>query len=311
MSAAASTIVFADLTGSTSAYQKGDNAQVASAVGQITRWIAQVFDAHEGRGIKLLGDGVMAQVSTPERAITAATFLLRTYSEKLAQWPEFARLPMRIGMAHGAIVAQDDADALGETVNLAARLCDMAGPHSIWADASVILHLRESGNQQLPHYRSLGMIRVRGLDKPAQVFQIEWNESQSTDGLTLQAILPPGEPPAAPRLSMALACLGHSAIFPMHKVPIYIGRTSENDFVVSDPRVSRTHARIDYADGFFTLTDTSSFGTWVRFSGSQEQVISLRRNHCGLHSNGEIALGAPFTNLSAISIAFHISSELP
>ena len=43
----------------------------------------------------------------------------------------------------------------------------------------------------------------------------------------------------------------------------------------------------------------------VRFSGV-DNVISLRRQECLLHSDGEIAMGAPFTDFSSPTISFKL-----
>ena len=50
------------------------------------------------------------------------------------------------------------------------------------------------------------------------------------------------------------------------------------------PRVSRSHARIDWHGGTFQLTDLSYNGTYVRFDNDPE-IISLRRGACTLHGS--------------------------
>ncbi|HPR44139.1 MAG TPA: adenylate/guanylate cyclase domain-containing protein, partial [Ottowia sp.] len=55
------TILFVDLTGSTAAYQAVDGAQVAAVISKVTAWVGRVCEAHAGRVIKFLGDGVLAQ----------------------------------------------------------------------------------------------------------------------------------------------------------------------------------------------------------------------------------------------------------
>jgi predicted component of type VI protein secretion system len=72
-----------------------------------------------------------------------------------------------------------------------------------------------------------------------------------------------------------------------------MGRSPEADCFVHDPRVSRMHARIDWRQGVFTLTDLSSFGSWVRFDGSDAEV-RLRRDARILHGSGTISLGIAF-----------------
>ena len=77
------------------------------------------------------------------------------------------------------------------------------------------------------------------------------------------------------------------------------------EFVVNDPRVSRTHARIDWRNGSVVLVDVSSYGCWVRFFGGGADLL-LRREECVLHGRGEVALGTPFSDLSATVVTFSV-----
>ena len=88
-------------------------------------------------------------------------------------------------------------------------------------------------------------------------------------------------------------------------MPIYLGRAPEAEFIVNDQRVSRLHASIEWRLGAFVLTDLSSFGTWVRFAGSQTEQ-ALRRDDCVLHGSGEIALGAPFDDFTVPTVSFSL-----
>lgn len=75
---------------------------------------------------------------------------------------------------------------------------------------------------------------------------------------------------------------------------------------INDPRVSRLHARIDWRGSGFVLTDMSSFGTWVRFDGS-DVPVQLRRDACNLHGTGEMALGVSFADSSAPVVKFQVA----
>ena len=97
-------------------------------------------------------------------------------------------------------------------------------------------------------------------------------------------------------------------MFAARELPIVIGRVPDNGFVVGDQRVSRSHARLEFVNGAFVLTDLSSFGTWVRFTENPHAEVQLRRNQCVLHSTGEIALGAPFSDFSAAVVAFNVGA---
>ena len=313
-------MVFIDLTGSTAAYEALGNATVADVISQLTQWIGRVCEAHEGRTVKFLGDGVLAQFERGSQAVEACIFLQQSHSQRILKWPEPLRMRLKIGLASGAVVQRDD-DVYGDPVNLAARLSDMAGANGIWADEGVIAALRHN-RETLPRdadsprpamdtarYRSLGMIRVRGLTEARSIFQIEWNEDVSTDLMTVRGMLPearPNDPKEA--AAIALAWLGTTRTFSARELPILIGRVPDSGFVVKDQRVSRSHARLEFINGAFVLTDLSSFGTWVRFGENPESDVQLRRNHCVLHSTGEIALGVPFDDFSAPIVVFHIGA---
>ena len=105
--------------------------------------------------------------------------------------------------------------------------------------------------------------------------------------------------------SIALSWLDIDASFASDQLPIHLGRDADAQFIVNDPRVSRLHAKIiRHADKFY-LQDVSSYGTWVRFAGS-ETVIALRRQDCVLMAEGELALGAPFEDFTVPTVRFKL-----
>ncbi len=305
-------MVFIDLTGSTTVYEALGNAQVAPVITQVTQWIGRVIAAHDGQVIKFLGDGVLALFQHSQNAVEAAVFLQQNHTNRLRHWPEQLRMGLKIGMASGPVVSVGE-DIFGDAVNLASRLSDMAGPNAIWAAESVIIDLKHQlpeaqANSSSVRYRSLGLVRIRGLAQPHSVFQVEWNEDVSTDLMTVRGELSAIENTAqdTPHGAIVLAWLGTNQAFSAIDLPIIIGRMPDCGFIVDDQRVSRHHARLEWTNGTFSITDTSSFGTWVRFADNQAADIPLRRTHCILHSTGEIALGAPFSDFSAPTVAFQI-----
>ena len=74
------------------------------------------------------------------------------------------------------------------------------------------------------------------------------------------------------------------------------------------PRVSRLHARIDWRNSGFLLTDLSSFGTWIRFEGSESPVrFAAGRLHSPWH--GDISLGVSFGDPVAPIVGFQVSGN--
>lgn len=297
-----STVVFADLFGSTGVFEALGNAKATEAVTRITAWVAQKFNSHGGRVVKFLGDGVLATFEDNTTALVAVVDMQRSYKALLSHMPSNNYMPLRIGVARGDVEVVDD-DCYGDAVNIAARLSELTGPHQIWANSAVIVDGAVSSQTQI---RPLGPIHIRGRSEPCIVCQIEWQEDLNPDLFTIAA--PPNsmfDDAAADALGgqIELSWLDTRKTFKSFEMPIYIGRTRQVEFLVNDARVSRTHARVDWRNGCVVLVDVSSYGSWVRFSGGGADLM-LRREECVLHGRGEISLGTPFGDLSAPVISF-------
>jgi len=296
-------VIFADLTGSTSAFEALGNERATQVVTRLTQLMGETCESHHGRVVKTLGDGVLALFERERDAVDAMVELQRTHRARIAQWPPHLRMQIKVGMANGEIV-QVAGDCFGEPVNLAARLCDLAAPGEIWATQALGDAVGRSPGVRV---RPLGPIPIRGLADARELCQIDWDSEDSTDLLTLPAslgdVLPPAEPVPG---RIELSWLDVSAVYQADQLPIHLGRQSDAEFGVNDPRVSRRHARIDWVDGHFVLTDLSSYGTWVRFPGGQAD-LALRRSACVLLERGEIALGAPFSDFTVPTVRFSLS----
>ena len=78
-----STVVFADLTGSTRVFEAMGNARATDTVTRLTQWIGGVCEAHGGRVVKMLGDGVLAIF--PAGDIATAAVLAAALDEAVAK----------------------------------------------------------------------------------------------------------------------------------------------------------------------------------------------------------------------------------
>lgn len=299
------TVVFTDLFGSTKAFEALGNARATQAVTQITSWIASIVEGHGGRVVKMLGDGVLALFDNTEPAINAVVEIQRSHQHRMTQMPLAQRMPIRVGVASGD-VEMVAGDCYGDAVNVAARLSDLCGPNQIWANGVALDGVREAEDVR---FRVLGPISIRGRAEPCTVYQVEWQEDLASAFMTMQAEVDPMyEETQADALGgqITLDWNDTSKTFKAFELPIHIGRIHQAEFVVNDPRVSRTHARIDWRNGSVMLVDVSSYGCWVRFAGGGADLL-LRREECALHGSGEIALGSSFADPTAPTVHFSAS----
>ncbi len=299
------TVVFTDLHGSTAVFEALGNARATEMVTQITTWIAQKCTSFGGRLVKTLGDGVLVMFPTPQSAVNAVVEIQRQHFQSVMRAPASSRMPIRIGMASGEVELVDG-DCYGDAVNVASRLCDLCGPHEIWANAGPM------DAASIPAgiaFRTLGPINVRGRAEPCSVYQIEWREEAASDFLTMQGDIDPvyatGAMDALGR-EVELTWQGTSKRFKAFDLPVEIGRVRDVDFAVNDPRVSRTHARLEWRNGSVVFVDISSYGSWVRFGSANGADVFLRREECVLHGKGELALGASFADPTVPRVSFSI-----
>jgi len=302
------TVIFADLTGSTGVFESLGNIKATLAITRLTQWIGSVCEHHNGHVVKSLGDGVLVLFQESLNAIEASIQLQQVHQKRILKWPEPLKMRLQIGMARGDVVEQDG-DCYGDAVNVASRLSDLSGPEQILASNSVI--------QQLPddfiiRARCLGPMVIKGRTESCVVHRIEWQDEVLSEVFTIAASLVPTSLTSSNSMAPAgieLSWLDVSAKFFSSEFPVFLGRDGNASFVVQDPRVSRTHAVIEWRGGKFYLEDLSSYGTWIRFSDSKA-IVSLRRQECVLMLDGEMALGAPFEDFSVPTVTFRFHEKI-
>ena len=179
------TVLFADLVGFTTFSEGADPEQLKNLVDAgFQRLVADIAN-HGGRVDKIVGDQIMALFGAPvaheddaERAVRAALQMQAT----LADYADEIRVPvrMRIGINSGEVLvgalrAGGEYTAMGDTVNVAARLQTMAEPGQVLVGPDT-----HAQTADVVRYRSIGLVQARGRDEPVDAFVAE------------EALVPPG-----------------------------------------------------------------------------------------------------------------------
>jgi class 3 adenylate cyclase len=122
-------IVFVDLSGFTTfTHDRGDESAVRAAA-SLQRQADAIATRHGGRLVKLLGDGAMLRLADPTVGVRAALDLVDTMSEEGA-------LASHAGI-HAGPVIERDLDVFGQTVNMASRIAEVAGPGEVLTSEAV------------------------------------------------------------------------------------------------------------------------------------------------------------------------------
>jgi class 3 adenylate cyclase/tetratricopeptide (TPR) repeat protein len=180
------TILFADITGSTGLGERFDPERWRVLLQRFFSVMAASIEAWGGTVQKFAGDAVMATFGVPivreddaERALRAAWEMLERLNELNA---EFKRrhdvtLAIRIGVNTGDVMAAaDQLMVIGDAVNVAARLEQMAGPGTILVGERTYGAASEAFSFATPEVRE-----VRGKSAPLVVRRLLHPRSERPD----------------------------------------------------------------------------------------------------------------------------------
>jgi class 3 adenylate cyclase len=276
-------VVFADLVGSTGIFERLGDETAGRFVTQLTTALAKIFEQHNGRVVKLLGDGLFVVFPAESDALTACIAIQKRLSDRPV-YPVGMRAPvqMQMGLESGEVV-EIDGDCYGDAVNSAARLADLAGADQILTTQRV-RDLLVAEQQAL--LRSLGPMYLRGKSDATEVYRVEWDSERDSEATVMGVSMF-----AAPtNIHLEISAGEHSCRLRADGGRLTLGRSRTADLFLNDSRVSRLHAAVEWVGGHFVLSDSSSFGTWVYMGNSPEPVV-LRRTECYLVGQGQIALG--------------------
>jgi DNA-binding NarL/FixJ family response regulator/class 3 adenylate cyclase len=191
--------LIADVRGYTSfTERKGDEAagRLVSTFASIVR---EIGSQHEGALVEMRGDEALVVFDSVREGIRAAIEMQARFADDTA-FEGNGPLPVGIGIDAGEAVPAED-NFRGNAVNVAARLCGLAGPGEVLASQE-ICHL--AGRMEGLEYRDRGSIRLKNLSVPVRVIRIV---PQADDPAARFASLGPSdeEPEAAPGLRVVVA----------------------------------------------------------------------------------------------------------
>jgi class 3 adenylate cyclase/tetratricopeptide (TPR) repeat protein len=177
------TILFCDVKGSTAAAERLDPEEWADIMnGAFEHLIAPIY-RYEGTLARLMGDAILAffgapiaHEDDPQRAVLAGLAIVREivpYQQKVKRnWG--IDLDVRVGINTGLVVVGDvgsdlrlEYTAMGDAVNLAARMEQTAAPGTVRIAAATHKHVAP-----LLDVEDLGEVEVKGKQEPVHAFRV-------------------------------------------------------------------------------------------------------------------------------------------
>ncbi|MBV9317292.1 MAG: adenylate/guanylate cyclase domain-containing protein [Gammaproteobacteria bacterium] len=190
-------VLFADLRGFTSMSEQLEAPRVVPLLNEYFSLLTEITFRHEGTVFHMAGDCLMLGFGVPleqpdsaQRAVRAASEMLERFAELARSWQQCHHIEagLGIGINEGDVVAGNIGSSaymsytiIGDTVNIAARLCQRARAGEILFSStlkrSLDAHGVDIGATALPP------LRLRGRSHPIDIYCVaRMTRMQLTEG---------------------------------------------------------------------------------------------------------------------------------
>jgi class 3 adenylate cyclase len=159
-------IMFTDIVGSTSMTERLGDARSVEMVRAHDALVRRALKDTNGRVVKHTGDGIMASFDDAAASVQCARAIQQAFEAFNLASKE--KLQVRIGIDVGEPIADSD-DLFGATVQLAARLCQLAEPDAILVSSAVQDRIEDRSQ-----IASVGPRHLKGFPSSVDVYRVEW-----------------------------------------------------------------------------------------------------------------------------------------
>ena len=152
-------MVFVDIAGYTQLTEEQGDALAVRLAASLQSRAETVAAAHDGRLIKLIGDGAMLRFDDAQSGVSAALELVETLDDGPG-------IGAHAGV-HAGPVVERDRDLFGRTVNLASRIADVASPGEVVVSEDVAVTVQDDPAFDLEPIQA---VSLKGVAEPLPLF---------------------------------------------------------------------------------------------------------------------------------------------
>ena len=166
-------ILAADVVGYSRLMGANESGTLAALDTLRAEFINPKLSEHQGRTVKLTGDGMLVEFPSVVNAVACATELQRGMRQRNANAAQDRRIEFRIGVNVGDVIVQED-DLFGDGVNVASRLESIAPVGGIAVSQAVRDHI---GKRLDVTFEDMGERRLKNIEQPVRVYSISLDRS--------------------------------------------------------------------------------------------------------------------------------------
>ncbi|MGD8925028.1 MAG: adenylate/guanylate cyclase domain-containing protein, partial [Syntrophobacterales bacterium] len=167
------TILFTDVENSTGHWDECGDLDGRLMIDLHNRLISPVVKRYRGRIIKYIGDSIMASFKSPRNALRASIGIQQIL-EKRREEDKFFQLRVRIGIHTGKALVEDS-DIYGDTVNVAARVQNLAKGNEIYLSAATASVVKKEAFT----LEKAGSFIPKGKQEEVTLYRCQWQKYPS------------------------------------------------------------------------------------------------------------------------------------
>ena len=141
-------------------------------------------ERHHGRVVKTTGDGILVEFPSVVDAVRSAVDVQRSVVRGNAEIAEDRCIRLRVGINLGDIIVEGD-DILGDGVNVASRLEELADSNGIWVSRAVRDQIGERINIE---FVDLGQHQLKNIARPVECFKVRLDEAEAETAIKQRPI---------------------------------------------------------------------------------------------------------------------------
>jgi TolB-like protein/Flp pilus assembly protein TadD len=161
-------ILAADVVGYTRLMERDEAGTLAAVKSRRAEVLQPLVFKHQGRIVKLMGDGVLVEFASALNAVACAVELQEAMGVANRGVSQDRQIALRVGINLGDVIVEGS-DLYGDGVNVAARLEALAPPGGVVISAKV---QQEVANKLALSFEDLGARSLKNIAEPVRLYRV-------------------------------------------------------------------------------------------------------------------------------------------
>jgi class 3 adenylate cyclase len=170
-------ILAADVVGYSRLMERDEAGTLATLKDRRRKILVPLVGQHQGRIVKVMGDGVLVEFASAVNAVECAVELQQAMAATNRDLPDKDHIVLRIGVNLGDVMVEGS-DLYGDGVNVAARLEALADPGGILVSGTTCDYVR---NKVKVDFEDLGPQNLKNIGEPVRIYRSRRHAAR-TDG---------------------------------------------------------------------------------------------------------------------------------